>query len=469
MAIKARTGPLSRAVAGAAVVAAAVLLAWPSGDPMPLRAGALLVFAVGLWASGALPVPVTAIGFFLGAVLLAIAPAPVVFSGFASTAFWLVFGGLIVGLAVERTGLGQRLAGALVRIFAGGYLRVVVGVVMVGLVLAFLMPSTMGRVIVLVPIVAALADRLGYPPGTRGRDGIVMATALGTFMPAAAILPANVANMVMTGAAETLYGVHVRYMEYLILHFPVLGLLKTGFVVAVVWLLYRDPSVRPVAALDERGADCAPRRAWTRDEHLLAVILVLTLIAWALDSWHGLSPAWVALAAGFLCLLPGITLVPTEDFERKMNWGSLVYVAGILGLAAVIDHAGLGRVLANALVAATGLEQDAAARNFAALVAVGTLLSMATTIGGLPGVLSPLAEGVAAASGLPLKTVLMTQVLGFSTVILPYQLPPLVVAMQLGGVSASSGARATLALAAITLAALMPLNFFWWRALGYLG
>ena len=474
MAIKARAGLLSRAVAGAAVLAAAALLAWPSGDPAPFQAGALLVFAVGLWASGALPVYVTAVGFFLGAVLLAIAPAPVVFSGFASTAFWLVFGGLIVGLAVERTGLGRRLAGALVQAFAGSYLRVVVGVVLVGLVLAFLMPSTMGRVIVLVPIVAALADRLGYPPGTRGRDGIVMATALGTFMPAAAILPANVANMVMTGAAETLYGVHVRYMEYLVLHFPVLGLLKTGLVVAVVWLLYRDPAARPPAAPDAAAPDasranCAPPRAWTRDERLLAVVLVLTLIAWALDSWHGLSPAWVALATGFLCLLPGIALVPAEDFERKMNWGSLVYVAGILGLAAVVDHAGLGRVLADALVTATGLEQDAPARNFAALVAVGTLLSMATTIGGLPGVLSPLAEGVALASGLPLKTVLMTQVLGFSTVILPYQLPPLVVAMQLGGVSASSGARATLALAAITLAALMSLNFFWWRMLGYLG
>jgi di/tricarboxylate transporter len=356
------------------------------------------------------------------------------------------------------------LAETLVRVFAGSYLRVIVGVVLVGVVLAFLMPSTMGRVVILVPIMAALADRLGYAPGTKARDGIVMATALGTFMPAAAILPANVANMVMTGAAETLYGVHIRYMEYLVLHFPILGALKVCFVVLVVWLLYREAPAATAAPML-----APPPRVWSREEKRLAAILVATLVIWALDAWHGVSPAWVALGAGLLCLLPRIALVAGEDFEKRMNWSSLVYVAGVLGMAAVVDHAGLGRVLADALVTVTGLAPGEAAHNFAALFAVSTLLGMATTIGGLSGVLSPLAEGVAQASGLSIEAVLMTQVLGFSTVVLPYQLPPLVVAMQLGGVSAASGARATLVLALITVLVLMPLNFFWWQALGYLG
>jgi di/tricarboxylate transporter len=75
---------------------------------------------------------------------------------------------------------------------------------------------------------------------------------------------------------------------------------------------------------------------------------------------------------------------------------------------------------------------------------------------------------MARAAELPLVTVLMTQVLGFSTIVLPYQLPPLVVGMQLGGVSMREGARLTLPLAAITLLLVLPVNYFWWRALGYL-
>jgi anion transporter len=449
-----------------ALSAALLVVPTPAGASVDImRAAALLLFAVGFWATGALPVHLTAIAFFLFAVLIAAAPAATIFAGFASTAFWLVFGGLIVGLAVERTGLGVRLADALLRLIGGSYLRVVAGVALVGLVLAFLMPSTMGRVVILVPIMTALADRLGFDAGSRGRHGIVMATALGTFMPAATILPANVANMVLAGAAETIYSVHIRYMEYLWLHFPVLGLLKWIALVFLIAAIYRDGPRSP--SVEERPAERP--RPFSRDERVLAVILGGALLLWALDYWHGVSPAWVALGAGLLCLLPKVALVPIDEFERRMNLASLVYVAGILGLAAVVDRSGLGKLLSDALVGITGLAPGDDVRNFATLVGVSTLLGLVTTIGGVPGILTPLAAGVSEASGLSLETVLMTQVLGFSTVILPYQLPPLVVAMQLGRVPMAVGARLTAALAAVTLIVLMPLDYGWWRLLGYLG
>lgn len=455
-------------IAALALVLSVGLLVIPAPAGMTaeiMYAAALLVFTVGYWATGALPVHLTAMAFFLFAVLIGAAPAGTIFSGFASTAFWLVFGGLIIGLAVERTGLGVRLADALLRLIAGSYRRVIAGVALVGLVLAFLMPSTMGRVVILVPIMAALADRLGYEPGARGRHGIVMATALGTFMPAATILPANVANMVLAGAAETIYGMHIRYMEYLWLHFPVLGLLKWVALIILIAAIYRDsPRSAPVS---DRPA--GPRRPLSRDEGILSVILGGSLLLWALDYWHGISPAWVALGAGLLCLLPKIALVPLDEFERRMNLSSLVYVAGILGLAAVVDRSGLGKVLADGLVGVTGLAPGDDAGNFATLIGVSTLLGLVTTIGGVPGILTPLAAGVSEASGLSLEAVLMTQVLGFSTVILPYQLPPLVVAMQLGRVPMAVGARLTVALAAVSLLVLMPLDYVWWRLLGYLG
>src|SRR3546814_2601162 len=161
---------------GAGLVAAALML-WfgplPHGaSPVMMRAGALVVLSIGCWATMVGPEHLAALGFFLGAMVLHVGEAPVVFSGFASPAFWLVFGGLVIGAAVDRTGLGQRIARALVGRFRGGYLSTVTGVVTVCLALGFLMPSTMSRVILLLPIVLALAERLGYPDGSRGRaDG----------------------------------------------------------------------------------------------------------------------------------------------------------------------------------------------------------------------------------------------------------------------------------------------------------
>jgi di/tricarboxylate transporter len=62
----------------------------------------------------------------------------------------------------------------------------------------------------------------------------------------------------------------------------------------------------------------------------------------------------------------------------------------------------------------------------------------------------------------------MLTVVGYSTVILPYQTPPLVVAMQLGGVPMRQGNKLCLWLLAVTVLVLLPLDYLWWRLLGWL-
>lgn len=86
-------------------------------------AAALVLLALGLWATGALPFHVTTLSLFVLAVVLEIAPPRVIFAGFASSALWLVFGGLVIGAAVQTTGLGRRLARLLVGRLEGSYRR----------------------------------------------------------------------------------------------------------------------------------------------------------------------------------------------------------------------------------------------------------------------------------------------------------------------------------------------------------
>ena len=62
----------------------------------------------------------------------------------------------------------------------------------------------------------------------------------------------------------------------------------------------------------------------------------------------------------------------------------------------------------------------------------------------------------------------MTQVLSFSTILLPYQSPPLLVALQLGGISIRDATRLCLALFVATVMVIFPLDLAWWRVLGWL-
>jgi len=432
------------------------------GFPATTSAAAILVlFTVCSWALGVFKEPVTTLLFFLCGMLFAIAPPETLFSGFASPAWWLVLGGAITGVAVRSTGLAQRFSDILLSMNANTYRYYVSTVVLSSVGLAFVMHSTTGRVLVLTPIAMSLADRLGFENGRRGRTGLVMGVAAASYMPPAAILPANIPNSVLLGAAQSLYGVKLHYGPYFLLHFPVLGLLKS---IVLIWLICR---LFPDTVETNRASE-EPKRDVSTREVALAAILGLSMLMYATDFWHGISPAWVSLAAGVACLLPQTRILDAKQFTEQVHLTPLIYVAGFLGLGALINESGLGHWAARGLLAFTQMTLDKPVSNVAIIVAVGAAIGLLTTLPGLPAVLTPIAAQLARASGLPLYTVLMLQIPVFSTVFLPYQSPPMMIAMHLGGVSIKDGTRLCIALAAITLLILLPLDYCWWRLLGEL-
>ena len=449
----------SRLIAACGLLGAGLIVAFPVLPANENGALALSLAGISLWATGAIPEYVTAIAFFTFAMLFKTAAPEVIFTGFQSTALWLIFGGLVIGVAVRSTGLGQRLARRLAQSFGNSYWGVIGGVTMVGVAMGFLMPSSMGRAILLMPIALSLADGFGFAPGSKGRTGVVLAAAFGCHTGTFSILPANVPNVVFLGAAESAYHYTATYGSYLLLHFPVMGVLKSALLVPlIVWLCPDRP--QPVAA--------PHLPAMSREERHLSILLAVALLLWATDALHHISPAWISMAAALILLLPGIGLVGQKQFGTEVNFGSMFYVGGIMGLGALVDKSGLGHRLAELFLKVLPLSPGAAVTNFASLSAIATLTGMLTTLPGVPAVLTPLAGQMAQASGLPLPSVLMSQVLGFSNPVLPYESAPLVVAMQLGGEPVRPALILCLLLAAVTIVFLLPLDFLWWRLLGWI-
>ena len=423
---------------------------------------ALLAAAtIGLWAFALLPEFLTALLFFAAATILRLAAPEVIFSGFSSSAFWLVLSGFVIGTAIRKVGLADRVAGLLAPRLVGSWPALVAGTVGLTYALAFVMPSNMGRIAVLMPVVMALADRAGLPAQGRGRTGLALVVGFGTFQLSASILPANVPNLVMVGAAESAYGIRLAYLPYLALHAPVLGLLKGAVLAGCVVQLFAPGPLAPVAA----GPAPAPVSA---AEVRLAILLIATLVLWMTDSLHGVTAAWIGLAAACLCLLPRVGFLSGDEFAAGVNVRTCLYIAGILGFAAFVARTGLGDRVGEALLPWLPLDPARPAASVAGLLGLATVLNVVVTANGVPALFTPLAHGLAEASGLPLATVLMVQVIGYATPLLPYQASPVVVAMGMGRVPARDGLRLCLAVAAVTAVVLVPLDILWFRALGWL-
>jgi len=450
------------AVGGLIAAGLVFVLAPPLGlAPTDAHAAALVIATIGLWATGLLAESLTALIFFTVAMLAKVAPPEVVFSGLVSSAFWLIFSGLILGAAIKRSGLGDRIAATLAAAVGQTYRGEMLGVVVFGLSMAFLMPSAMGRIALMLPILAALAEHLGYAKGSRSSHGLVLGGIFGTYLPSAAILPANVPNNVLAGIVETTFGHPLAFGDYLLVHFPVLGLLKTVVLIAVLFALYKGEDGTQVRRL------APPSQPMSMAERRLAVLLAVALAFWATDSLHHISPAWIGMAAAVACLLPHSGLLPPKALQG-INLEPVFYVGGIISLGALVAHAGLGQRLATGALQLLALAPGQPVANFIELCGLSTVVGLLTTLPGVPAVLTPLTTAFASASGLSPDAVLIAQVVGFSTIVLPYSAPPLVMAVQVADLPRGEVTRLCLITAALSIVALWPLDVLWLSWLGRL-
>src|SRR5215470_4746609 len=91
--------------------------------------GWFAAIAILLWATSALPEYLTALLFFAAVAVFRAAPADVLFSGFQSEAFWLVLGGFVLGTAIKKVGLADRIAQRLAASLSGSWFTMVAAIV----------------------------------------------------------------------------------------------------------------------------------------------------------------------------------------------------------------------------------------------------------------------------------------------------------------------------------------------------
>lgn len=443
-----------------ASIIAGVLLAAPlwTNDPGVMPAAGVILFAIANWATGALPQHITALLLFLITVVLKIAPADVVFSGFHASATWLVFGGLILSLAAQRSGLAARLVQLMMIHLPGRYMAMAGGLAIAGMLLSFIMPSASGRVVLMAPLAVALATQLGFEENTRARHGLVIAAGWGTTIPAFGILPSNVVNMAFVGASESIFGIGFTYFGYTFLNFPILGVLGVFVVIALITVLF---GAKPQPRTADKNLS-----AWSGGERRLMGIMLIALAFWMTDSLHGISPAWVALAAALLCITPRIGMLPASSMSSDINYGSWLFVAGVIAVGAIANDSGLGGAIGEWLLANIPLTRDGGIVTFYEIFAVSAAVGLVTTFPAAPPIVTSFSDAIAQATGWPLESVLLVQVPSWMIYPFPHEAPPVAIAMALGGVPMREGLRLLAVYFVIGLLIILPLQYLWGRMLG---
>jgi anion transporter len=329
-----RSGPLV-AVARIAVVLVPLLL-WYA--PLPLEPQAQHTLAIGSfmivsWVTRAIDY---AIAGLIGCYLfwaLGVVPVQVAFSGFASDTPWFVFGLMLLGTMVTKSGLGRRLAFLVMRAVGTTYSRLLLGLILSDLVLIFILPSAIARLVVLAAIAAGLMKAFDVGPGSNiGRGMFIMITYTASIFDKMILV--GPAAITATGIMEKVGGVHISWTQWLLAYLPC-SLLTVLVAWRLALWLYPPENVRVQGGRTYLADEVAKLGPWTSIEVKSGLLMLTAVALWMTDSFHGMPASIVGLGVGLLATLPGVGVLTTDDV-RKMNYLLVVFVAAAASMGQVL-------------------------------------------------------------------------------------------------------------------------------------
>ena len=355
-------------------VAAWVMLAlilWVFPRPEGLNANGMAVLGVVVWASimwvsEAMPVGITGISVPTLLILThgipwiekkgkLMPPMGTVFSGFTKHVVWLCLFAFFVGAIMQLLKLDRRIAlGILDRIKASSVGRVIWGMFVVNILLAFLIPAANARAATLLPVIKGITNLLGDSPEEKEAKKAILIQSLvyGTMICGVFIMTAHLPNLIMVNIFSS-NGFQINYLEWAVLQFPYLGM----FVLTQWWVRYHFKTAGIEIAggharIHEQHKELGPM---TRAEWILLIIFAIVALLFMMGKGspiyqlHKFQLGIIGLIGMMLLFIPGLFPFKWKEVQDKTIWGTFLLLGGAITLTAAMSKSGLATWLADGI------------------------------------------------------------------------------------------------------------------------
>ena len=316
-------------LAGVFLALGAIVPSLLIADPVPARALSIAIICIVLWLSEIVPsfVPTivlwAAVPLLLGSYSADFALGKVI-GWSADPVMPLFFGGFALSVAASKYGLDSALAAGAINLSRGQRLRLLF---LTAFATAFL-SMWISNIAAAAMMIVALRPVLREPEmGDRFRRGMLLAIAFGADFGGIATPIGSGPNAIAIAAAARTHS--ITFVQWMAFGIPLSVLLIIAATTMVYWHFGES---RPLTSLPSKSAPVG-----TAGRRLIAISLA-TILLWLTEPFHGVSAAVVALACTallFLCRLLG------RDDLGRIDWATLLLIAGGLGLGRMLEQSGV--------------------------------------------------------------------------------------------------------------------------------
>ena len=144
---------------------------------------------------------------------------------------------------------------------------------------------------------------------------ILIALVSSTYYGGCGILTGGVPNLVVAGQLEETTGRMLFWGEWFVWMFPVIGLLRTGLVLGVIWILFARHVSTTSWSLE---IDPGPIHLDSYQRRVLAILLA-GMAMWSTDAIHNIPPVYVGILLIIACVIPAWGPLRFEQI-REINF-----------------------------------------------------------------------------------------------------------------------------------------------------
>lgn len=263
------------------------------------------------------------------------------FSGFSNSIVVLVFGMMVVGIAMMDTGAAKLVGNKVSQLSAHNErLFILLAGTAAGLLSSFL--SNTSVIAIFLPIIASISKS----DKNMNRMNLTLPVTMGAMFGGVCTLVGSTPQLTANGILSEMCGTELGMFDYTL----------PGALIFVVYMLFALFIGYPIGkkiwgerkTVEAKDSDLA---AVNEDEKpnkvklIIMVLIFLLTIVFFIGGW--ISTAMTAVLAALLCVMTRCTT--QKSIIKNMDWSVLIILAGCLGIASGINNGGLGELIGSAV------------------------------------------------------------------------------------------------------------------------
>ncbi|WP_255357924.1 SLC13 family permease [Geomicrobium sp. JCM 19037] len=315
--------------------------------PVPAEMGergwstlAIVFLGICLWFTGLIPPAVTAMMIIVLFPLFGVLGFEESASTLGREVIWLIIAMLMMGAAVEKTGMDKRITYNMLVFTRGNMNLITLALITAGFILTFFVPNAIGRVVVLVPIALGIVHSIGGDENPNVGKASMFAITYTPIICAVGLITGATGSVYAASLFESMLGYSWTYVYWMVVMLP-----STAATLLVLWLviswMFPVKNVNKRAGLDYFHKEKDKLGRMSMNEKKLVALYAVLILLWITQPVHGFSISLSALIIVIFLYLPGMEIMVWKETVKTVDWSVPILFAAGFTMALAFEAGGI--------------------------------------------------------------------------------------------------------------------------------